>query len=253
MEPRRACLAVGAGAVVFFLVGLILVRFSTESGDAGISVVFVLLLALPAYAGYTSWLGLRRAFPLLLLLSFLPLGVEALAVVTGIPYGRFSYGDMLGWKLVGLVPLTVAFAYPPLLLGAVALAYRLTGPDPRKLIPAATGFLVAMDLIIDPAAVHAGFWSWEEYGLYYGIPPINFVGWILTGAVYTTILWLGIRKSIIRDGPDPIAGMSSMILILSFWTGYLLREGLAIPAGAGFLILLGSAVIMTKAGFGKRQ
>ncbi|MBN1195754.1 MAG: carotenoid biosynthesis protein [Methanomicrobiaceae archaeon] len=250
---RPIRIGVGAAATAFFLTGLLFVRFSEASYVAGVSAFFVLLLALPSYAGYAAWLGLKRSVSLVCVLSVLPLLVEALAVATGFPYGIFSYGDVLGWKVFGLVPWTVAFAYPPLLLGVVALARHLAGPYPRKLIPIATGLLVAADLVIDPAAVHAGFWSWEEYGWYYGIPPVNFAGWVLTGALYITIIWWFVKTPSAKSCLDPVAGASSMLLILAFWTGYLLREGLFFPAAIGMLLMLGSAVIVHSTDAGNRQ
>ncbi|KQC03621.1 MAG: hypothetical protein APR53_04860 [Methanoculleus sp. SDB] len=250
-RPVRS--GVGAAAVVVFLTGLLFVRFSEASYVAGVSAFLVVLFALPSYAGYGAWLGPKRAVSLVCLLSVLPLLVEAFAVATGFPYGIFSYGDVLGWKIFGLVPWTVAFAYPPLPLGAVALARHLAGNDPRKLIPAATGLLVAADLVIDPAAVHAGFWTWEAYGWYYGIPPVNFAGWILTGALYITIIWWFVKTPSEKSCPDPVAGASSLLLILAFWTGYLLREGLFFPAAIGVILMLGSAAIAHSAGAEMRR
>ena len=51
-------------------------------------------------------------------LGLYALVVESLAVATGIPYGRFSYSEVLGPPLFGLAPPTVLLAWTPLILGA---------------------------------------------------------------------------------------------------------------------------------------
>ena len=40
--------------------------------------------------------------------------------------------------------------------------------------------MVLLDLILDPIAVDEKRWSWKKPGAYYGIPLLNFVGWLLT-------------------------------------------------------------------------
>ena len=46
-------------------------------------------------------------------------------------------------------------------------------------VPVLTGIIaVALDLFIDPIAVHARYWFWfVEGNVYYGIPLLNYVGW----------------------------------------------------------------------------
>jgi putative membrane protein len=97
--------------------------------------------------------------------------------------------------------------------------------------------VVAADLVIDPAAVHAGFWVWDSPGLYYAIPLSNFIGWALTGAAYSWIFFqLSWEKSPFPCPPLTVA--ASLLLITSLWSGYLLRELLVIPAAIGIAIAL---------------
>ncbi|QSZ66942.1 carotenoid biosynthesis protein [Methanofollis aquaemaris] len=223
----RAWRAVTAlGALVLGLVGLVLVDFGAESGAA--SVLFLVLMALPSYAALIIWLGWRRGAVLLGVLTVLPLLVEAAAVATGVPYGSFAYADALGWKVFGLVPWTVGVAYPPVFLGAVTAAGILVGPTLRRFLPASALLLVAADLVLDPAAVSAGFWAWENLGIYYGIPVVNFVGWAITGVFYAWVFHRGAGGSV-----PPPSMSSSAVLIFGFWTGYLLRESLLFPAFMG--------------------
>tara|TARA_B100000073_G_scaffold343278_1_gene347781 strand:- start:38 stop:865 length:828 start_codon:yes stop_codon:yes gene_type:complete len=40
-------------------------------------------------------------------------------------------------------------------------------------------FVMLLDLVLDPLAVDEKRWSWELPGVYYGIPILNFFGWLL--------------------------------------------------------------------------
>ncbi|QYZ78910.1 carotenoid biosynthesis protein [Methanofollis formosanus] len=226
MNIRAWRAATALGALLLGLVGLALVDFGAESGAA--SAFFLVLMALPSYAALLAWLGWRRGAVLLGVLTVLPLLVEAAAVATGVPYGSFAYADALGWKVFGLVPWTVAVAYPPVFLGAVTAAGICVGPTLRRFLPASALLLVAADLVLDPAAVSAGFWAWGNSGVYYGIPTVNFVGWAITGVFYAWVFHRGAGGSM----PPPSVAASA-VLIFGFWTGYLLRESLFVPAFVG--------------------
>ncbi|MCK9306966.1 MAG: carotenoid biosynthesis protein [Methanoculleus sp.] len=231
MRITRAALLLTALAL--FLAAYLVVRFDDPAVPPAVPVIFLVALALPSYIALIRWLGPARGIALLLLLSLLPLAVEAYAVATGIPYGRFAYSADLGYRVFGLVPWTVAFAYLPMLLGAVTLAAAAAGTSWSRLIPAGVFVLLLVDLVIDPAVVHAGLWVWLDGGAYYGVPASNFAGWILTGTVYIVLFRL-------MGGDRAIPGMvaSSLLLILAFWTGYLARSGLGVPA------LLGAALAL---------
>ena len=40
--------------------------------------------------------------------------------------------------------------------------------------------MVLLDLVLDPIAVDEKRWSWKRPGAYYGVPFLNFVGWLFT-------------------------------------------------------------------------
>ena len=40
-------------------------------------------------------------------------------------------------------------------------------------------FVVLLDFVLDPLAVDEKRWSWESSGIYYGVPLLNFFGWLL--------------------------------------------------------------------------
>ena len=245
MKSRRV---LAAAAIALFVVGLVFVRFDPGGAVPAISAAFVVILALPSYVALWRWLGTRKAMGILVVFSVLPLLVEGFGVATGFPYGSFSYAGTLGEPLFGLVPWTVSFAYLPIFLGAVTLAGRIAGTQWQRFIPATALFVVAVDLVIDPAAVVAGFWVWEHPGLYYGIPAVNFLGWALTGTIYGTLFFLAVRDRFEHGEPVPMSVAGSMILILSFWSGYLLREFLVIPVLVGWGLIGLTAYVWMQTG-----
>jgi len=242
MEKKER-MALFASSIFFFVSSIPAAHFSDSPNFTVVSSLFIVVMALPSYYHIIRWLGLHRGAILLTVLSVLPIIVEAVAVSTGLPYGRFHYSKALGHMVLGLVPWSVAFAYLPILLGSVALANRLVG-GVRTKFALSGGFLtMAVDLALDPAAVNQGLWIWENPGPYYGIPLINFGGWFLTGFIYSTIFHLLSGGRNLIDDPVPLKVSSSLMLILSFWTGLLVWNRLLLPSIIG-ITLLGLQVIL---------
>ena len=187
-----------------------------------ISTLAILLFSAPVIVGAISWLGRRRGIALLVALGLYALVLESLAVATGIPYGRFSYSEVLGPRLFGLAPLTVLLAWTPLILGSLAVTRRAWQ---------AVVLVVVCDLVLDPAAVRLGFWAWDEPGPYYGVPVINFVGWVLSG---------GLAVLAMRRLPRPLPGLlaRNLWLVMVFWTAVNAWSGLWVPAVIGVVVVV---------------
>ena len=203
-------------------------RFSDVPIFSQAAGVFIVAMAAPSYAALVLWRGARRGSAALVVLSVLPVLVEAAAIFTGFPYGEFTYSGRLGYMVLGVVPWSVAFAYPPILLGSMAYASRLRG-DRLGFSALSAIFNVAVDLVVDPGTVHSGFWSWAEPGAYFGVPVVNFLGWLLTGFLYANVFYS------LTGGETPmdVRVSSSLFLILCFWAGYLFFNGLHLPAALG--------------------
>ena len=233
---KKLVAVVGA---VFFVSSYFMVRFASVNSFGSVSAVFIVIFALPSYVSLVRYMGARRGLTALLVLSALPVLVEALAVWTGFPYGEFHYSELLGYTVLGLVPVSVSFAYTPILLGAMAAASRFSGRSLTRYALFSSLVNVSIDMVIDPAAVSAGFWEWTRPGAYYGVPLINFLGWIVTGFVYAALFYLmtGVETKL----PLPSSVSTSLIWILCFWSGYNLLNLLLIP---GFLGVIEVAVLL---------
>jgi putative membrane protein len=225
---RKLVAFVGA---VFFVSSYFMVRFASAAPFGSLSAVFIVFFALPSYVTLVNYTGARRGLTALLVLSVLPLLVEAFAVWTGFPYGEFHYSGMLGYMVMGLVPASVSFAYTPILLGAMTVAGRFSGRSLTRFAFFSTLVNVSIDLVIDPAAVHTGFWGWTTPGVYFGVPLVNFLGWVVTGFVYAALFYL--LTGVEDDLPMPSSVSTSLIWILCFWTGYNLLNMLLIPGLLG--------------------
>jgi putative membrane protein len=219
-------------SALFIFSSYFMLRFQDISSFSWISGLFIILFALPSYYSLVKNLGNRKGVLLLIILSILPVVVEGVAVWTGYPYGGFEYGERLGWLLFGVVPPTISFAYLPILLGSLYFASKNSSKF-FIFCSLASIFNLLVDLVIDPAAVHIGFWSYTHGGFYFGVPLSNFLGWLITGFIYASIFYFVVEKKFF---PLPSMVSISLIWILSFWSGYLILVNLLMPALLGLTL-----------------
>ena len=112
---------------------------------------------------------------------------ENLSILTGIPFGRYYYSDVLGLKLFQ-VPVIIGGAYA----GAGYLSWivahvlidRRGASDHFAIwaLPLVGALLmVSWDMSFDPSAsTIAKSWIWIDGGPFFGVPLRNFLGWYLT-------------------------------------------------------------------------
>ena len=226
----------GISVLVFLAVGaFFMANVPMPSWAPMVSGVNVVLFALPAFWAATRWLGTRDAVLLFVILGLLALVIETMAIVTGFPYGHFGYSELLGYRLFGYTPWTVALAWTPLVLAAFAIAGTMFGSSVIRVAVVAT-VLTIFDLVLDPGAVKLGFWQYEAGGTYYGVPFSNFVGWLFSGAVAGMVIetFTYLRKPLL---PVPVQLASSGFLIIYFWTAIAAFSAMAIPALIGTVVL----------------
>ncbi|MER3431360.1 MAG: hypothetical protein C4324_10025 [Blastocatellia bacterium] len=208
------------------------VEFPPASGF--ISAANVVLFAAPAIWALRWWLGPRGGSILFSTLAVYAILIEAAAIATGFPYGHFGYSHLLGFQLFGLVPWTVAFAWPPLILGAYSVAAFLF--ENRFLRILGTGVIATLfDSVLDPGAVSLGFWRYSESGFFYGVPASNFAGWLLTataGAAIIEVIRLRLRPLL----PAPLQLAISSAYIVYFWSLVDFWRGNLLPAGIGLMM-----------------
>jgi uncharacterized membrane protein len=113
--------------------------------------------------------------------------MENVGVMTGFPFGRYYYTDVLGPKLF-YVPLLIGPAYFGTGYLSWVLANVLLGTDRRRdglaifAVPVvATFIMVGWDVCLDPgSSTISHIWIWQKSGPYFGVPFVNYLGWCLT-------------------------------------------------------------------------
>lgn len=145
----------------------------------------------------TEWVP---AFLVVYLLSFTS---EFVGTGYGIPFGGYSYTELLGPRVGGRVPIVIPLSWFLMALPSWVLA-QATFPVERGRSGArilfASLLLTSWDLALDPAMSYlTPYWRWEDSGPYYGMPWLNLFGWYVTGLVIiTAIEWLGGRRWAVR-------------------------------------------------------
>jgi putative membrane protein len=228
--PRSLILA----SASFFGAAYFTISFPDVPGASVGSYASTFLIALPCFVALFRYLGARRAMLSLLTLSVFGFAIETIGIATGLPYGKFFYGDSLGPKALGLVPYLLPISYLPLVIGAVAASWNDSlGPYYRSLVVFRSALLLTlMDGVLDPGAASLGFWVWAEGGAYYGVPLSNYAGWLLSGTLAAALLLAAGRW---RGAPPP-GLLDSAALAVAFWTGVAIVSGLLFPT------LLGAAL-----------
>jgi putative membrane protein len=153
-------------------------------------------------------LGLNGGGRLALLIALGAFVGETVGVATGFPFGPYRYTTILFPALPGSVPLPVLGAWLLVVITATAVAQFLlpvaetSQPVVRwARVALATLLGVALDLVLEPVAVHIEhYWVWHATGPYYGIPTANFLGWAVLCALLTLLVPFPLRFS-----PPPAA------------------------------------------------
>ncbi|MEO8445958.1 MAG: carotenoid biosynthesis protein [bacterium] len=132
------------------------------------------LLMCGAFSIYLSGEFRSKKFLLWFLSAYvLTLLIEIVGVKTGMIFGEYSYGVVLGAGIGG-VPLIVGFNWVLLILGSFNIARIAFKNNLLRCLLTAT-LLVMMDLLIEPVAVKLGYWQWESAI----IPLQNYIAWFV--------------------------------------------------------------------------
>jgi putative membrane protein len=237
IAPHRFTVIISTASL--FLSSWLVANVDIGESVTWVSAFFILILAIPSYYYWLKWLPLRTGTLILLFLGIFPIMIESIGIATGFPYGGFHYTDEMGFKIFGLVPWSVAFAFGPLVIGSFTLASSATR-NPKTALLLGALLLVTFDLILDPAAVVLSIWVWDNPGPYYGIPITNYIGWLLTGYIVCILLHALTANDLKELTRFPRELSLSLLLTVAFWTGYSLWVQLLIPVliGIGMIAVL---------------
>ncbi|MDX2078666.1 MAG: carotenoid biosynthesis protein [bacterium] len=160
-------------------------------GDAIIppAITFALMIQCAAvFVALASVWGLPRIRGVFLIVAVMTWGVEFLGSKTNFPFGSYDYTPLLQPQLGG-VPLLIPLAWFMMLPVAWNIAHLTVGTkNPLVYIIISAFAMTAWDLFLDPQMVMWKFWEWHEYGAYFGIPIVNYIGWLLTAGIITAVI-----------------------------------------------------------------
>jgi putative membrane protein len=191
----------------------------------GIAVLSILIHA-------WGWGKTLRSFAIVGVLSFF---AEFIGSTTGIPFGKYHYTDVLQPQLGGvplLIPLAWMMMLPPSWAIASAILHRSQTKSSNLQFTITYSLIAALaftawDLFLDPQMVGWNFWVWEIPGQYFGIPLVNYLGWILVSGLLT-----------FAANPKEIPVAPLMVIYLLTWFLQTIGQGLFWrqpgPAAFGF-------------------
>ncbi len=132
--------------------------------------------------------GAKRTLIILAVVAMLTWGAEFIGSSTGIPFGVYEYTDALQPQ-IGHVPLLIPVAWFMMFVPAWAVAELIVGRQNKiAYVVISAGAMTAWDLFLDPQMVAWEFWIWETPGAYFGIPLMNYFGWLLTALIVTAVI-----------------------------------------------------------------
>ena len=105
-------------------------------------------------------------------IAFLGFIIEVIGVKTGLVFGKYSYGDGLGFKLLD-VPLIISINWAMLIFAGIRIVSSIFANKITVLVVAAL-LVTLIDLLIEQVAPKLDFWQFEG-----GLPGLhNYIGWI---------------------------------------------------------------------------
>ena len=175
----------------------------------------------------------------------------------GVPFGFYYYnGSTVGQELyIADVPFMDSLSFTFLLFASYCLALVFLLPSIQEssrhwlhlvLDPAvrarwptlvlAAGFLMLIDVIIDPVALRGDRWflgliyGYPDPGVYFGIPLMNFVGWAVVGLIALSLYFIVDRRLSSLAPPSGVTmhvllgcalyyGVLIFNLAMTFWIG----------------------------------
>jgi uncharacterized membrane protein len=131
-------------------------------------------LYLYAYLGRAAW----RVITIIMLGALL---VEYVGATYDFPFGAYALHHSACLQFFATVPVVILFAWLMSLVGSWSLSYMAWPTAPGWVRAVACGFLIMFfDIQIEPVATLINhYWVWMQPGVYFGVPLVNFVGWLV--------------------------------------------------------------------------
>lgn len=181
-------------AILFHITGVIGILF-TPYKDWFINNTPITLLLMGVLLAFSQE-RIEKGFIGFFLLAFATgMVTEMIGVNTGILFGDYTYGTVMGPKLMG-VPFLIGMNWFVIVFCCGSLMQQLNkvmlakyeAPIQRAIIKWSVvidGAVLAtfFDWLMEPVAIQLGFWSWEAGS----IPMLNYASWFIISAILLAI------------------------------------------------------------------
>ena len=165
--------------------------------------LYVILGLLAAIVFAAPRFGTQTSVVLFLVAAVIALTSELLGTNTGLPFGPYRYTEMLGYRVGGDVPYVIPLSWSYMLFCCLAMCARIVRTDrPWRWAIVAAFMLTAWDV---PLEVHMtnvtpAHWVWNlsasptwlpgwlTRAVFYGMPLMNWVGWLLTATIISRVM-----------------------------------------------------------------
>lgn len=170
--------------IVFYAVGLLSIGWELRP-----EILYLTPLNLILSIGILLWNhpgSFRSLFKFIITGFGLGYGIEVIGVNTGFPFGEYSYGSVLGFKIWD-TPLMIGINWLMLsYCASVCIEFLLPKlSNLAKAILAASTMLL-LDYIMEPVAIHYGFWTWANEN----IPLANYISWFFIAIFICYLFYL---------------------------------------------------------------
>lgn len=129
------------------------------------------------------------------------LGFEIIGVNSGLIFGEYQYGNVLGFQL-GNVPLVLGILWLNMIYGTWVISNLVSDKLLVKSLIGAS-LMTFFDLFLEPIAIRLGYWQWDG-----SVVPIqNFIAWFLISFGLHLLIhsfvkpeknWLGLSTFVIQ-------------------------------------------------------
>lgn len=120
--------------------------------------------------------------------------LEAVGIKTGLVFGNYTYGNVLGPKILD-VPILIGTNWSLIILGSTIISAGMT--KNKFLLPLIAGSLaVIFDFVLEPVAIELNYWRWIDGS----IPIQNYFAWFIIGT-FSAVLFLLLKVRISNELP----------------------------------------------------
>ena len=170
---------IGILLIIFHVVGMFGLSIDYFQDIFLLLVPYHLLLTFFLCAFFISFKQNIIPISLVFLLGFF---IELIGVHTGLLFGEYSYGNVLGLKAFK-TPLIIGFNWLILILATHSFSLYFFKNHLSKILFASL-LMVFIDVFIEPVAINLGFWYWTQDF----VPFQNFIMWFLSSFIMHLII-----------------------------------------------------------------